>query len=72
MLFSYFLSFLLNVPEVHCYMHKPVPFTRGNSQRSEELNTWYPVGRDRKPLAEPLPPPHKPVNTGGYILQSWV
>lgn len=44
----------------------------GHSHRSQEPNTWYPVGRDRKPLVEPLPPPPEPVNTGGYILQSWV
>lgn len=53
-------------------MRKPVPFTRdaATGQKSPALGAlWAGTGSLWR---SPPPPPHEPVDTGGYILRSWV
>ena len=52
-------------------MRKPVPFTRDRATGQKSLTLgalWAGTGS----LWRRPPPPHEPVNTGGYILRSWV
>ena len=53
-------------------MRKPVPFTTdaATGQKSPALGALW-AGTGSLWRSTP-PPPHEPVNTGGYILRSWV